>query len=297
MTIRKIIQPKEVTAPAEPLLLDAIRNGLASAQRTRAEEPRHYIRPSDSGKCARAASYTALGVEGETMDLTGMWNVRLGSLIHEVLQGFLDADCEVPVHSVSYDGTIIPATIELSDGTTVPVVGYADVVLDDTVVDFKSKGGFGYKLMLGVGNSEPEGCDINDMLQAGIYALAFGKKSARVAYIAKEVISTGLANRNGLDEASRFYVEFERQLDDEFRAEIESELARLYAINRLALDESTLATRKIPGIPVEIDDPNNGSWAMLDDDGNPIMAGSAWQCAYCPYQRRCINDGPGRVKL
>lgn len=58
-------------------------------------------RHSDAGKCARAIAYTAAGFErSDPMDLAGIWNTTLGTLLHEawqaaLLRRFVGAEVEV----------------------------------------------------------------------------------------------------------------------------------------------------------------------------------------------------------
>ena len=69
------------------------------------------FRHSDAGKCARALSYTAAGVpRSDPMDITGVWNVNLGTLIHDLWQEALqarwpDAEVEVTCATVGADGS------------------------------------------------------------------------------------------------------------------------------------------------------------------------------------------------
>lgn len=69
------------------------------------------IRHSDAGKCARAIGYKAVGIpRSDPMDLTGVWNTTLGSVLHDMWQGALrrrypDADVEVKVGHDSLDAS------------------------------------------------------------------------------------------------------------------------------------------------------------------------------------------------
>lgn len=69
------------------------------------------FRHSDAGKCARALSYAALGIaKSDPMDLTGVFNVTLGTKLHDEWQAALlarypDAEIEVKVRTVGADGS------------------------------------------------------------------------------------------------------------------------------------------------------------------------------------------------
>src|SRR5690606_38755958 len=72
--------------------------------------PDARFRHSDAGGCARAIALSALDVpESDPMDLTGVWNTRLGTLVHdawqEVLrQRFPGATVETRVRSANGEG-------------------------------------------------------------------------------------------------------------------------------------------------------------------------------------------------
>jgi hypothetical protein len=112
------------------------------------------FRHSDAGKCARAISYTAAGIpRSDPMDITGVWNTSLGSLIHEQWQEALqarwpDAEVEVTCATVGADGSgHIDAVIHM---LPVDVLGTPDPSRAYTIAyELKTVGGFGFKAAVG----------------------------------------------------------------------------------------------------------------------------------------------------
>jgi len=267
---------------------------LAATNEPREPKEREYIRPSDALSCARKVSYVANGTAGTEMEPSGMWNVTLGNNIHQMMgeatrAAYPDAQVEV-----QFDTTISIGDVD------VPVVSYVDAFIPSLglVTDFKSIGGFGYKMAIGE-RGTPQGAKPEHLIQAGIGALLCGASKVSVTYISKEAISIAVANRKGFSETERFCAEWTVDLDD-IRPQVEAEILRLWGINRLWHDEHTLASRKVPGIPVEISAPRDGSYVQKEIDPNTgieivLATGSYWGCNYCSYQQVCISDGGGRV--
>ena len=291
-----------------PLLIESLR--LTKGQRL--DKERHYVRPSDSLKCSRALSYIAAGAPSEPMDPSGWWVTSLGTFIHELVgpavEDFFGPEHVTVEHEIGdpiYDDEgnragVRPHVVEVR-GVSVPIVSYIDLWVHSPklslVTDFKSKGGYAYKLAVGE-RGAPEGPSRSELIQSGIGALIVGAENVSVTYFAKEAISKAVANRKGFDDWRRFTAEWTVPLD-EIRTEVEDELLRMAAINRMWHEEQTLAKRVIPGLPAEIADPTKGSWEQYGTTENGesylVNTGSAWNCSYCPWQTLCAEHGPGRV--
>jgi hypothetical protein len=208
---------------------------------------------------------------------------------------------QVPMHEVDEEGKLVaPLTFTLDDGTEIAVVGFADLVCDDTVLDWKSIGGYGFKLMVG-DRGDPEGPKREAQLQTATYAEILEKDWVTVAYISKEAVAAGnqAVKKRNLDDLDRVYHQFtvsRASLHDE----VQRDLARMWKINRAALDpdEPKLAKRMVPGVPGEIQDPSNGKWVLKDEDDKVVQTGNYFACAhYCAWRDRCIEDGPGVVEV
>lgn len=283
------------------VLGSAFAGWLAANSRPRTTGERSYVRPSDALSCARRVSYVAAGREGTPMEPSGLWVTTLGTNIHEMLgaavrDAYPDAELET-----AFDG---PVDV---DGTEIHVKSYVDLVIPSLslATDFKSVGGFAYKMAVG-DRGAPEGPKREHLIQAGIGALLTGMENVSVLYLARDAISVAVAKRKGFDEIRRFAAEWTVPLES-IRADVVAELNRLWGITRLWNDERTLAARKVPGVPSVIDAPRDGSWAVRElvdnpeGSGEPVSiitaTGNYWGCGYCPFQQDCITDGAGRVRI
>lgn len=263
----------------------------ANAERNANYKRRTRFHLSSAGKCARALAFDALDLPAsDPMDLSGIWNTTLGTLLHEAWQEALALtypDAEIEVRSVVLNG----------DGS-----GYCDakVTLPDgrvIVIELKSIGGYGFKSATGtIRKSTPaEGPKFEHVLQAAINGKHLGADEVVVAYLAKECLSLSVAKTNGIDELGRFTAEWTLTAE-QFLPLAEEEEARVRGILDL-LDEGTLPARKIPAPDVpkgaEIVDPSRGRWEVRKD-GQIADTGSYWACDYCSHQTRCATTPSGR---
>lgn len=261
------------------------------------------FRHSDAGKCARAIAYTAAGIpKSDPMDITGVWNVTLGTLLHELWQEALqerwpDAEIEVKCRTQGADGS-----------------GHIDAVIRQDRVyperpytiayELKSSGGYAYKAAVGARQKGAlaEGPKSEHLRQSALNGLAVDADEIVIGYLAKEVISTNVAKRFAItNDLTRFCAEwtFTREQYEPIALE---EAARIKGILALVAD-GQLAARKIPDLPpgAEITDPSVGAWAQntRDDDGNLIATntGAYWGCDYCGFQTLCATTEAGRIPI
>ncbi len=250
------------------------------------------VRHSDAGKCARAISYTAAEIpKSDPMDLTGVWNVSLGTLIHEHWQSAL---------SEQFPGAEIEPKVGHDD---LDASGHLDAIIrtTDKVIcyELKTIGGFGFKGAIGkAGRGRPaEGPKVEHLMQASLNGLACDADEVVIGYLAKECVSIN-AGRD-LSDLGRFAAEwtFTR---DEYEPIAHAEKARLQGILAL-IDKGELAARKFPGrlLPpgAEITDPATGRWEVHDAEGVLADAGSWWACGYCSFRTLCAKTPSGRVPI
>lgn len=267
------------------------------------------FRHSDAGKCARAISYTAAGIpKSDPMDITGVWNTRLGSLIHDLWQEALrrrwpDAEVEVTCSTVGADGSgHIDAVIrtECSDCDRC-TDGWRTVAYE-----LKTVGGFGFKAAVGAARkgTPAEGPKAAHLLQAAINGRAVDADEVVVGYLAKEAISATVAKRFGIeDDLGRIAAEwtFTRE---QYEALADGEAKRVAGILALVAD-GKLAARKSPEMPTgaEVTDPETGAYEVrlrTEDDGETVVAdtGSTWECApYCNFHTLCAQTSTGRIPV
>lgn len=273
------------------------------------------FRHSDAGKCARAISYTAAGIpRSDPMDITGVWNTRLGTLVHDLWQEALqrrwpDAEVEVTCSMVGADGSgHIDAVIRYVDfegipeGQPVPpdVIGARSRTI---AYELKTVGGFAFKGAVGAARkgTPAEGPKAAHLLQAAINGRAVDADEVIVGYLAKECISARVAKSYGLDEVGRFAAEwtFTREQYEPL-ADLEAE--RIDGILALGAD-GLLAARKSPEMPpgAEVTDPTTGAYEvrLRTEDGETVVTdtGSTWECDYCPYQTLCATTEAGRIPV
>lgn len=284
-----------LTPDDEPRFIGVLAEAWLVENEARGEKPlateTARFRHSDSGKCARLIAYKAAGIaSSDPMDLSGINNVSIGTMLHDAWQAALTsehgphAEVEVKVESLDGDGAgHIDAVIE-ADGKKV-------------AYELKTIGGFGYKAAIGKASKgrPAEGPKSDHLLQGAVNAYACDADELVIGYLAKEALSVNMAK--GLPELLRFACEwtFTR---DQFTPRAEDELKRVAGILAL-LDGGELAARKIPDLPksAEIVDPETGRWEQRGSDGALVDTGSWWACGYCSHRTLCAQTQAGRIPV
>lgn len=267
------------------------------------------FRHSDAGKCARAISYAAAGIpKSDPMDIAGVWNTSLGSLVHEQWQAALqrrwpDAEVEVTCATVGADGSgHVDAVIRWQ---------YGDMLVNDgqgptrtVAYELKTVGGFGFKAAVGAARkgTPAEGPKAAHLLQAAINGRAVDADEVVVGYLAKECISANVAKRFGItDDLGRFAAEWTLTREQyEPLADLEAE--RIDGILALVAD-GKLAARKSPEMPTgaEVTDPETGAYEvrLRTEDGEVVVTdtGRTWECDYCAFQSLCATTDAGRIPV
>jgi hypothetical protein len=255
------------------------------------------LRHSDSGKCARALSFTAAGFRrSDPMDLSGVWNVSIGTELHTLWQAalverFPSAQVEVVVGWGDLDASgHIDAVITLHPEDT-------GKHRDWTVAyELKTIGGYGWKMAIGKARGPATGPKPEHMAQCAMNALAVDADEMVIGYLSKECVSAGTAGK--LSDLGRFAGEwsFSREA---FEPIAIAEKARMKGILDL-VDSGLLAARKVPfEIPpnAEIVDPRTGRWEARED-GQIVDTGTYYMCAgYCSYRTLCASTESGRIPI
>lgn len=285
-------EPRFVQVLAETWMAEDV----AAGEKPRATETATF-RHSDAGKCARAVSYAALNLPAsDPMDLCGINNVRIGSLVHDAWQAAMSDrfgaafEAEVTVSSLDGRGAghVDGVLSSLDDDDQ-----ERDRVERVTAFELKTIGGFGFKAAIGRAGrgSVAEGPKAEHILQGAISAVSLDADELVVAYIGKEAISVNMAR--GLDEVGRFAAEwtFTRE---QFEPLATDELARVAGILDL-VESGLLPKRTMPDLPrgAEIVDVTKGRWEQ-HSKGQLVDTGTVWNCGYCRHQTLCGNVGAGR---
>jgi len=237
------------------------------------------FRYSDSGKCARAMSYSYFDYPGEEFDLPSTFVTSLGTHLHELVQESIgrlypEAQFEVASRCVTTSGSA-DAYIELDNGEKI-------------LYELKTINGTGFKKAIGLKTrppaiSNPAGPRASAILQAAVNAKQLACDTVIIGLVSYEAISRQTAAAAGLSEIERFIAEWE------IPREVWEPIADAEIIRQLRiledLDENYLSDRFV------IDD--NMQEVMLA----PEDSRQGWQCVYCSYSQQCLKDGPGRVPV
>ena len=279
---------------AEPRFVQAIVESWAAARGD--DKPTALgtrFRHSDAGGCGRAITLTAAGIPAsDPMDLAGVWNTSLGTLIHDEWQMALQAkypsaEIESKVRTVGVDGSgHIDAVIRTEDGRTI-------------AYELKTIGGYGYKAAIGCARkgTDAEGPKTAHILQAALNGLAADADEVVIGYLAKECVSVKVAESYRLSEAERFMAEWTiaREVYEPLALKEAERVAGLLAL----VEDDTLGRRTVPyemEAAAEITEPATGGWT-IEKDGETQGVGSYWACDYCRFQRLCALTGPGRIPV
>lgn len=251
-------------------------------------------RGSWAGKCARNVAYDTLGVEKTNPpSLADHWRMGLGSVVHELLEPAVQkwvADSGVHAEeevSVTFDGEgygHVDLVLQTPEGKTI-------------VLELKTINGFGFKQCV----ENDEGPRHSHVLQGSLYASALNADLLVIGYLSMELISPYRAEAKGIDDVGRFAAEW-HYTPDEFVPLAQKETFRLSGIAEQA-HETGVASSIVPRFshsdpdipfPAEVVDPSTGRWELreVDSDGSfrVMNSGRAWQCRYCDYQERCVED-------
>jgi len=278
------------------------------------ERNANYVRSarvsfSSAGQCARRMGLELLGVPRVPIEKPGIHVMRIGTIIHEHWQAAMK-------EAVERGDFGEDTTIELEPRVTVDGLdgsGRVDAVLREqrvtsdgkkyewvTVVELKTKGGFGYKLAVGQ-RGAAQGPGFENLQQAGLYGLALDADEVVIVYIATEAISVAAAKgRKHIDELTRMAVDF-TFTPDEFEPVAKMEVKRMNRIMEL-VDCGELAPKSFPNTELpprhEIVDPKSGSWRVIDPEtGATTNTGKWWACNYCPYQEICQDQPMGIIDI
>jgi hypothetical protein len=286
----------------EPRFVHLLAEKWAAEDAERGERP-HAVpgtrfRHSDAGGCARKLAYKAAGIpRTDPMDVTGTWNTRLGTMIHDAWQSALllrypDAEIEVVSQCFDEGSGSMDALISVSN-----YLGYGE---GETLrVSFELKTVGGYKMKSAIGKirrgTPPEGPSKEHIIQAALNGLAHDADEVVIGYLAKETLSK---NYDDVPDLGKFCAEW-TLTREQYEPIARLEIQRVEGILDL-LDEGLLAARKVPGTPGEIVDPTTSRWEQRDSDDMVLDTGSVWNggfCSYCSHFTGCSRTQPGRIDV
>jgi hypothetical protein len=254
-------------------------------------------RGSQAGSCAKQIAYATMGHESSNpITPADHWRMGLGSIVHThltpAIERWVANDLDVVIHeeaetSIGEHGFgHIDMVIELPDHQAGPTNDGKKIV-----VELKTINGTGFKKSI-----QGEGPRHSAVLQGSLYAHALDADLLVVCYLAVELLSPGWADAKGFDNYGRFGAEW-HYTPDQFVPLAKQEIERMEWITDTAHDGPGIDgvprsfSGSDPDIPegAEIVDPATGMWSHVID--NSLLAkGRAWQCNYCRYQDRCVDD-------
>ena len=249
-------------------------------------------RGSQAGNCARQVAYATSGTEETNPPaLSDNWNMGLGTMIHGIMEPAIARWLE------DKKGTGLKITEEWETPLGEYGFGHADMVVESAgakyLLELKSINGFGFKQCV----EKNQGPRWSHVLQGSLYAEAADADMLVIGYLAKELISKGRAASLGIDDIGRFAAEWHYS-KEEFLPWAEAERERLEGITASVHGGTPpeLIPRRFshfdPDIPFggEVTAPSSGKWLLLNEDGATLGAGTAWQCNYCRFQGKCVDD-------
>jgi hypothetical protein len=265
------------------------------------------FRFSDAGICARQLGYKATvhgrghgrakGVHFPNEDAAqGIWTTNIGSIIHEHWQRAFFWQMGNNPDRVKFE---VKGLIHGSDAQPL-MSGHADAIVYEqgehveASVEVKSRNGTRYRRAV-----SKEGPSYESILQGGLNAMANMKEGDQpdvvVVYLSLENTTPGTAAKDGVPQNRRVVAQWTFPFE-EWAPLVAAEVDRIDGINKLIkkgfLPERIIPDPSIPGRAV-IDNPKTGHWSV---EGWK-KGGTTWQCRFCPFQQRCIEDGPGEIML
>ncbi len=265
--------------------------------------PGTRFRGSDAGSCARALGYID---QNEPVTNPPTWadyyRMDLGTLVHNQVQAMAEQvwGDHVQVEVV----TDYRPDINGSGHGDMAVRIVFDAPGDDGIVvirrihvEIKTVNGFKFRNMIGAGKAPAKGPGMSHVLQASLNARHDACDEMRLMYFSME--NTGKYRQDGEDPHGMGLFTAEWAFN---RTEIER-FATLEA-ERVGdvfdqVDAGTFPDRNVlmdDGSIVTIEQPLRGLW-VRHEDGFIVDNGKTWQCDYCRYRDRCIDDGPGQVPI
>ena len=151
-----------------------IDNALLKEQEEKSKRTRSgKFSPSSFGRCFRYQFWNRQNIEQTNPpSVEALRRFKVGNIIHDYAQSFFpNAQREVK--------------IEIEDD----IIGFADIVLPDEVVDIKSCRLYEYKLMIKK-DYDIKVSKLTNCLQVSSYALFLNKPSARLVFIEKDALDS-----------------------------------------------------------------------------------------------------------
>lgn len=251
------------------------------------------LRYSSALGCARQMGYYSIAAEKTNpQGPADSWAPGIGTILHEELQEriaeflpgtlFEVASSANEYVSGSADGLI--STDEVLRETGVALTG------THVVWELKTMGEYAFDRQVGYNRryarvGQGEGPKVEAITQAGMNAVGIERQETGVIIdyllltsVTLAPVSVGKAHQMGLKNWERFGAEW-------LIPRHEWEPLALRELARMELIGGALANQ-------ELSDRTIGDGSYLNPRGS-----KDWQCDYCPFRDRCVDDGEGYVRL
>lgn len=239
-----------------------------------------------SARCDRALWYKLNHVEeSNPMTIADAWRFGIGTMVHEGIQPAVNAIFPDAEHEVDVD----LRTIGL------PGSAHADHVIVHegvkTLVEYKSIGGFQFKIMATTFKGAATGPRFGAVVQAAIIAKALGAERIVIAYLSLENIGAGMAETFSDSEAGRFAAEWHytvAEMDDLIEYEVErvNEIIETKVAPPRRLHDPEYPGGAIIQAPLK----DRAPWTLAEE-GIVLDSGTTWMCGYCNFRDTCKEDG------
>lgn len=251
---------------------------------------------SDGAGCARAIAYKFLSrtipdamSETDPPGIADQWTFELGNTVHGMIQDVAEG--------LGFDNEV-RAVLKDEDGNDlVSTRGDMYREADGTVVEIKSKNGFGFKKMATTFSGPPEGPQWGHVVQLAltVKALVEDDKTvdrAALLYLSLEKLSPSMARDFADSDIGRFAAQWQFTVEEMLDV-ADQTLVWLHKI-KTKLEAGEMPPRVIndPAVPRQavVENPASGGWVVRDRQGEILRAGSYWLCNYCDWRTLCLSD-------
>lgn len=275
----------------------------------RAKAADTLMRASMAGKCTRQLFYFIGNEEADEATPADRWRMALGTMVHDKIEADMVPMLLERASDYGWAEVTTEPSFDLTD-KGVSCSGHGDLLVVEVdgkrgVVEIKTVNGYKFKTRAFNWDGGPHGPETYHLRQVGLAAEAFDVDWAALLYISMELMSPKELRSSEkslgikMEDWDKFMAEwvFDR---DTMQPLIDDEMRRMRVVTEA--HDAGLPASKIPrvavvdgpdlgGMLVSITDPETGAWERTSTEGGTIDVGSTWVCRYCPFQRKCLEDG------
>lgn len=251
-----------------------------------------------SSRCDRQLYYHMNGYEvSDELSLADHWRFWLGKLVHRHYQAAAVEALTKLGYSVEVE--LMVDLMPFMNGAAHSDLGVTIPTRDDegdlVIVELKTINGTGFKeTSCTFRGKPPKGPKPDHVIQAAVAATALGAERIKIIYLSMECVGKELASFIDVDEIGRFCSQFtiERAV---FEPLAEREAQRVSLMEQMIqlgkLPDRMVWDPELPEGRCIVTDPQTGAGLAYRLDGTVSKTFKTWRCRYCPFQRKCEDDG------